>query len=78
MEGAKQINWKKKKAEKKHWVQSEIQKKILGCVRCFVANIDTHVALLWKSQMLHDRQQVKGEQLLFSARSELDPKKEIQ
>lgn len=54
------------------------QKKILGCVRCFVANIDAHVALLWKSQMLHDRQQVKGEQLMFSVRSELDPKKEIQ
>lgn len=62
---------RRRKQRKKNWVQSE--NKILGCVRCFVANIDAHVALLWKSQMPHDRQQVKGEQLFFFCKVWIGP-----
>lgn len=59
LRGTNQINWKKKKAEKKHWVKSA--NRILGCVCSFVTNIGAHAALLWKTQMAHDRQQVKKE-----------------
>lgn len=59
LKGTNQINWKKKKAEKKHWVKSA--NRILGCVCSLVINIGAHAALLWKTQMPHDRQQVKEE-----------------